>query len=104
MYMVKRIVAGFLVLATSMAFGMSLNELNSASKEKLMEINGIGEAKATAIINEREKGEFKSFEDFQRVDGIGEQTAENVKNDAKSSAGDKKVSKTKDVEKEKTES
>jgi len=82
-----------LVLATSTVFGMSLNQLNSASKEELMEINGIGEKKADAIIVERKKGAFKSFEDFQRVDGIGEQTAANVQNDVKSAADVKKVEK-----------
>jgi len=88
--MFKKIIAGFLVLATSAVFGMTLGELNSASKTQLMEINGIGEAKATAIIEERKKGEFKSFEDFQRVEGIGKKTAENVKNDVKSPANEKK--------------
>jgi competence protein ComEA len=62
---------------------MSLNKLNTASKAELMMINGIGEKKADAIIKERRKGKFKSFEDFQRVDGIGEETAKNVKNDVK---------------------
>jgi len=74
---------GVLIVATSSLFGMSLNKLNSASKADLMEINGIGEAKASAIIKERKKGKFKSFEDFQRVEGIGEETAKNVKNDVK---------------------
>ena len=81
--MIKKVMAGVLVLATTSVFGMSLNQLNSASKTQLMEINGIGEAKANAIIKERKKGKFKSFEDFQRVEGIGEQTAKNVKNDVK---------------------
>ena len=63
---------------------MSLEELNSASKVELMEIKGIGEAKATAIINERKKGKFKSFEDFQRVKGVGEKMALKVKNSSKS--------------------
>lgn len=89
--MVKKVIAGCVVLATSSVFGMSLNQLNSATKVELMEINGIGDAKATAIIKERKKGSFKSFEDFQRVEGIGEQTATNVKNDVKSSPKDKKV-------------
>lgn len=91
--MFQKIITGFLVLATSTVFGMSLNQLNSASKEELMEINGIGEKKADAIIVERKKGAFKSFEDFQRVDGIGEQTAANVQNDVKSAADVKKVEK-----------
>lgn len=75
--------AGVLVLSVSTLFGMSLNKLNTASKSELMEINGIGEKKADAIIKERRKGKFKSFEDFQRVEGIGEETAKNVKNDVK---------------------
>jgi len=91
--MFKKVIAGFLVFATSSVFAMSLSALNSASKAELMEINGIGEAKAAAIMKERRKGKFKSFEDFQRVEGIGEQTAANVKNGVKSSADVKKVTK-----------
>jgi len=90
--MIKKVITGCLVLATSSLFGMSLDQLNSASKAELTKINGIGDAKADAIIKERQKGKFKSFEDFQRVEGIGEQTAQNVKNDVTSSKG-KKVSK-----------
>jgi competence protein ComEA len=99
---------GFLVLATTSVFAMSLNQLNSASKTELMEINGIGEAKADAIIKERRKGKFKSFEDFQRVDGIGEQTAKNVKSGVKSrdkveKSAKKKTSKKKKASKSKKE-
>jgi len=90
--MLKKVIIGCVVLATSSLFAMSLTQLNSASKAELMEINGIGEAKATAIITERKKEKFKSFEDFQRVEGIGEQTAKNVKNDVKSSP-EKKITK-----------
>ena len=92
--MLKKVIIGCIVFATTSVFGMSLNQLNSASKAELMEINGIGDAKASAIIKERKKGKFKSFEDFQRVEGIGEQTTKNVKNDVKSSPKDKKVTKS----------
>ncbi len=104
--MFKKIIAGFLVLATSTLFGMSLNQLNSASKTELMEINGIGEAKANAIIKERKKGKFKSYDDFQRVEGIGEQTAANFKNNVKSIKDVKKVKKktTKKADASKTKS
>ena len=92
--MLKKVLTGVLILATTSVFGMSLNQLNSASKAELMEINGIGDAKASAIIKERKKGKFKSFEDFQRVEGIGTETAKNVKNDVKMKKEPKSTKKT----------
>ena len=92
--MFKKVILGTLVFAASSLFGMSLTQLNSASKTELMEINGIGDAKASAILKERKKGKFKSFDDFQRVEGIGEQTAANVKNNVKSASDVKKVKKS----------
>ncbi len=89
--MYKKVIAMFFVFATTVVFGMSLTELNRASKIELMKIKGIGEAKATAIIKERKKGEFKSFKDFQRVEGIGEKTALKVKNYVRSSSDVKKA-------------
>ena len=92
--MLKKIMTGVLILASTSLFAMSLNQLNSASKTELMEINGIGEAKATAIIKERKIAKFKSFEDFQRVEGVGEKTAKNVKNDVKAKKVTKNTAKT----------
>ena len=94
--MLKKVIVGLVVLATSSVFGMSLSQLNSASKADLMQINGIGAKKATLILKERKSGKFKSYSDFSsRVKGIGAQTAANVKNDTKSTKDVKKVKKTK---------
>ncbi len=81
--MIKKVIAGVLILSMTSLFGMSLKELNKADKSELMEIKGIGEAKADAIIKERKNGKFKSFEDVTRVKGIGEAIANNIKDDVK---------------------
>jgi len=91
--MFKKIIAGVLVFGMSSLFAMSLSALNSASKAELMEINGIGEVKAAAIIKARKKAKFKSFEDVQKVEGIGEQTADNIKRGVKNANDVKKVAK-----------
>ena len=93
--MLKKIIVGLMLFAT-VSFGMSLAKLNGASKADLMEINGIGEVKAAALIKERRKGKFKSFADLQdRVEGIGEQTTANIKGDVKNASDVKKVVKKK---------
>ena len=54
--------------------------INTASKEELMTLYGIGEAKAGAIIEYREKnGNFASIEDIKNVSGIGDAIFEKIK-------------------------
>jgi competence protein ComEA len=93
--MLKNIILGFLVLATSTVFGMSLKELNKADKSELVQIKGIGDAKAAAIIKERKKEKFKSFEDVTRVKGVGEAIVNNIKHDVKVKEEPKKSKKKK---------
>lgn len=55
--------------------------INEASLEELQNLDGIGEAKANAIIEYRNKnGSFKSIEDIKNVSGIGDSVYEKIKN------------------------
>ena len=54
--------------------------INTANKEQLMKISGVGKTKAEAIISYREKnGDFKKKEDITKVRGIGKSTFEKIK-------------------------
>lgn len=49
--------------------------LNSATKEDLQTLTGVGERKAEAILQYRQQhGSFKVIEDLKQVDGFGEKT------------------------------
>ncbi len=69
-----------LVLGFGLLFG--LNPQN-ASKEELMSIKGVGEAKADAIVKYRKTHKLKTKEDLMQVKGIGEVIAENILKDVK---------------------
>lgn len=65
--------------ATSSSSGEVIN-INTANKEQLMKISGVGKTKAEAIIEHREKnGDFKKKEDITKVRGIGKATFEKIK-------------------------
>lgn len=54
--------------------------INRASKEELMKLDGIGEAKAEAILTYRkEQGGFQSVEEIKEVSGIGEGVFQKIK-------------------------
>ena len=65
--------------STSSSNGDVIN-INTANKEQLMKISGVGKTKAEAIISYREKnGDFKKKEDITKVKGIGKATFEKIK-------------------------
>lgn len=56
--------------------------LNTAGREELMTLRGIGEAKAEAIIRYREEqGPFRTIEEIMNISGIKEAAFEKIKDD-----------------------
>ena len=53
--------------------------INTASKEELLQVSGIGESKAESIIKYRETNKFNRIEDIKNVSGIGDSLYEKIK-------------------------
>ncbi len=69
-----------LVMATFNVFA-AVN-VNTATQEQLESLNGIGPAKAKAIIDYRQKnGGFKTVDELEQVPGIGKGLLGKIKND-----------------------
>lgn len=56
-----------------------LVSINTATKEELMTISGIGESKAEAIIEYRKTKKFETIEEIKEVPGIGDSLFEKIK-------------------------
>jgi len=81
------------ILMLCSSFLLAIN-LQTASKEELMSIKGIGEKKAQQILEYRKVNSIKSPEDLRNIKGFGDAIINNVKNDVKvKNKSDKQTSK-----------
>jgi competence protein ComEA len=72
--MFKKILAFFAAMAVFAAFAAV--DVNKATEAELDGVKGIGPVTSKAIMAERKKGDFKSWEDFVgRVKGVGDTNA-----------------------------
>jgi len=77
MKLLQSLLLGLSLLASTAVFAETVN-INTANAEQIASaMTGVGESKAQAIVEYREQhGKFKSIEDLEYVDGIGEKTIE----------------------------
>jgi len=85
----------FLLLLISAVISFAAINVNTASKEELMGIKGIGEKRANSIIKYRKSHKINTIDDLKNVDGIGAATINNIKKDVKSTNAKKGSSKQK---------
>lgn len=80
-----------LVIAMLFAFvsvAFAAVNLNTATKDELDGVKGIGPTKAQAIIDYRQKnGNFKSIDDLKNVKGFGEKSVAKIRSELTVSGG-----------------
>ena len=68
----KKLLLAFIVWFAICGIALAAVNINTATKEELTSIKGIGEKRAQAIIDYRTKnGPFKTVDDLTKVEGIG---------------------------------
>ncbi|MBI2181067.1 MAG: helix-hairpin-helix domain-containing protein [Deltaproteobacteria bacterium] len=68
----KRLLLAFAMWFAISGVALAVVNINTATKEELMTLKGVGEKRAEEIINYRTKnGPFKTVDDLEKVPGIG---------------------------------
>ncbi|MHA4870245.1 ComEA family DNA-binding protein [Duganella sp. PWIR1] len=74
--MYKKLLMAVAALVATMGMAWAQVDVNKADAAALDSVRGLGPAKTKAILEERKKGDFKDWADFeQRVKGIGDKNA-----------------------------
>ena len=95
----KRVALLFAALLAYAGMAFAAVNINSATKEQLESLNGVGPVKAQAIIDYRTKnGPFKSLEDVKKVNGVGDATFDKMKKDISLTGATTPLTKTQQVE------
>ena len=75
MHILKTLIIVFFLFTGGFNYAADTIDINSADKETLMAVKGVGEMRAEAIIDYREvNGPFGSIEELMEVEGIGQAT------------------------------
>lgn len=89
MKLLTKTLAVFLLALPLITTAADAIDINSAGKQQLMQMEGVGEARAEAIIEYREQnGGFGSVDELGEVSGIGPATLENNRDMLTAGSGD----------------
>ncbi len=78
----KKILFAIAMFFAFVSVAFAAVNLNTATKEDLDSVKGIGPVKAQAIIEYRQKnGHFKSVDDLKNVKGFGEKSVEKMRSE-----------------------
>jgi competence protein ComEA len=74
--MIKKLMLAIAALIASTSFAFAQVDVNKADAAALDGVKGVGPSMSKAILDERSKGEFKDWADFQkRVKGVADKKA-----------------------------
>ncbi len=74
--MIKKLLLAVATMMATMGLALAQVDVNKADVAALDSVKGVGPAMSKQILDERAKGEFKDWADFQkRVKGVGDKRA-----------------------------
>jgi len=74
--MMKKLLLAIATMVATMGFAFAQVDVNKADAPALDAVKGVGPKMSKAILDERAKGEFKDWADFEkRVKGVGDKSA-----------------------------